>query len=176
MAATPNSRVVFLTGALAFTLLVIWHAADLRLASYMLLGSAATLLLLGGGAWLLMRLLGKLPQKMGPTWRFGFANVLRRGGTSSSQILAFGLGIMVLILLSMIRSDLQRGGIGANAPVNLLDFYADKLRELAEGRTWSPQTEVGQATQSAMERRFDWVSKLATIQSAPEAISLDALA
>ena len=39
-------------------------------------------------------------------WRFSLANISRRPGSSVIQIVAFGLGVMVLLLLSTVRSDL----------------------------------------------------------------------
>ena len=43
---------------------------------------------------------------MGVAWRYGLANVSRRGGGSVVQIVAFGLGLMMLLLLAVVRGDL----------------------------------------------------------------------
>jgi putative ABC transport system permease protein len=42
----------------------------------------------------------------GVAWRYGLANVSRRGRESVVQIVAFALGLMVLLLLSVVRNDL----------------------------------------------------------------------
>jgi putative ABC transport system permease protein len=42
----------------------------------------------------------------GAAWRYGLANVGRRGRDSIVQVAAFGIGLMVLILLTIVRSGL----------------------------------------------------------------------
>ncbi len=43
---------------------------------------------------------------VGVAWRYGVANLSRRRAESVVQIAAFGLGMMVLLLLGLVRSDL----------------------------------------------------------------------
>ena len=52
--------------------------------------------------WLLRRLRTRL---RGP-WRYGLANVSRRPAASIAQIASLGLGLMVLMLLTFVRTDL----------------------------------------------------------------------
>jgi putative ABC transport system permease protein len=56
----------------------------------------------------LVRLTGRLRGGVGIAWRYGLANVSRRGAGSVVQIVAFGLGLMVLLLLAVVRGDLLR--------------------------------------------------------------------
>jgi putative ABC transport system permease protein len=52
-------------------------------------------------------------------WRYGLANIARRGRDSVVQIVAFGLGLMVLLLLALVRDDLLqdwRASLPADAP------------------------------------------------------------
>jgi putative ABC transport system permease protein len=42
----------------------------------------------------------------GVAWRYGLANISRRGTESVVQIVAFGLSLMVLLLLTIVRNDL----------------------------------------------------------------------
>ena len=86
--------------------LIAWHAKDLRLAAYVLGGATVTVLALCALAYLLIRILGRLRQRVGTAWRFGFANITRRAGGSVMQMVAFGLGIMMLLLISLVRGDL----------------------------------------------------------------------
>ena len=83
--------------------------ADLKLVVFVLGGIMATLLILAASAYLLILLLNRLRSRVGIAWRFGLANISRRPGSSVVQIVAFGLGIMVLLLLSTVRSDLLDG-------------------------------------------------------------------
>jgi putative ABC transport system permease protein len=60
---------------------------------------------------------------VGVAWRYGLANVSRRGGGSVVQIVAFGLGLMVLLLLAVVRSDLLadwRHSLPVDVPNNFL--------------------------------------------------------
>ena len=45
--------------------------------------------------------------RVGVAWRYGIANVARRGRESSVQVVAFGIGLMVLLLLTIVRTELM---------------------------------------------------------------------
>ncbi len=51
--------------------------------------------------------LERLRGGVGVAWRYGIANVARRGRESSVQVVAFGLGLMVLLLLTLVRTELM---------------------------------------------------------------------
>ncbi|KAA3629173.1 MAG: ABC transporter permease [Proteobacteria bacterium] len=93
-------------GALALAGLMLWISRDPPLTIWLLAGTAGTLLLLGGGAWLLVRLLAPLRKRVGVALRFGLAGIARRPADSVVQVMAFGVGIMALLLLSVVRNDL----------------------------------------------------------------------
>ena len=59
-------------------------------------------------ALLLVILAGRLRGSVGVAWRYGVANLSRRRAESVVQIVAFGTGIMVLLLLAIIRGDLEQ--------------------------------------------------------------------
>jgi putative ABC transport system permease protein len=103
--------------------LLYWQIGELYLVLYTLGGMLGTLLLLALGAWGLVNLLKGLRQRVGVAWRFGLANIARRPAGSVVQIVAFGLGIMVLLLLSTVRNDLLddwRGSLPPGAPNHFL--------------------------------------------------------
>lgn len=81
---------------------------DVRLVSYVAGGTVATILLLALMGWLLVRSLGGLRRAVGVSWRYGVANIARRGSESVVQLVAFGMGLMVLLLLLVVRNDLLR--------------------------------------------------------------------
>lgn len=131
-------RTVTLYGsaALAIAALLLWHVQDVRLALLTFAGLAATLLILVGVAAIMVRLLARLRGRVGITWRFGFANLARHGRTSIMQIAAFGAGMMVLLLLGIVRTDLlshwQRS-LPADAPNHfLINIQADQRAALTE--------------------------------------------
>jgi putative ABC transport system permease protein len=69
-------------------------------------------------------------------WRFGLANIARRPGSSVIQIVAFGLGIMVLLLLSTVRNDLLndwRRSLPPDAPNHfLINVQPDQVTEIQQ--------------------------------------------
>jgi putative ABC transport system permease protein len=67
---------------------------------------AAALYLVGRG---LVALMGRFRSGVGVAWRYGLANVARRGRASAVQVVAFGLGLTVLLLLTLVRTDLLEG-------------------------------------------------------------------
>ncbi|MDX1528155.1 MAG: FtsX-like permease family protein [Gammaproteobacteria bacterium] len=97
---------LYAAAALAFGTLILWQARDLVLASYVIGGGVATMAVLCLVAMLLVRSLSRFRRRVGVAWRFGFANITRRAGASTLQIVGFGVGIMVMLLLSLVRSDL----------------------------------------------------------------------
>ena len=119
----PSSLVAYLMGVSALSLLIFVQAGDFRLTAYALGGTAAALLLLGGLAVLLVRVLKSVRSRVGVAWRFGLANISRRGGASVVQVVGFGLGIMALLLLTLVRADLLglwQGRLPADAPNRFL--------------------------------------------------------
>lgn len=93
-------------GAAIFALLL-WQVGDLRLTAWVAAGflvAAAGLIVIGGAlVWLATRIRGTA----GAAWRYAVASLARRGGESVVQVVAFGLGIMVLLLLTVVRNDLM---------------------------------------------------------------------
>lgn len=77
-----------------------------RVAGYILGGTMAVLILLAVSARLLVRSLAGLRSRVGIAWRFGLANVARRPQESVLQIVALGVGMLVLLVLTFVRSDL----------------------------------------------------------------------
>jgi putative ABC transport system permease protein len=67
---------------------------------------AAALYLVGRG---LVAVMGRFRSGVGVAWRYGLANVARRGRDSAVQVVAFGLGLTVLLLLTIVRTDLLEG-------------------------------------------------------------------
>ncbi|MGD8934514.1 MAG: FtsX-like permease family protein, partial [Gammaproteobacteria bacterium] len=98
--------VVYLAVVVCMALLLYWQIGDIRLVTTVLGGIFATLVVLALAAYLLILLLNRLRGQVGVAWRFGLANISRRPASSVIQIVAFGLGIMVMLLLSTVRSDL----------------------------------------------------------------------
>ena len=80
---------------------------DARLSLYLGAGLAVFLAVLAAAGTGLVLLAGRLRGRVGVAWRFGVANLSRRRAESVVQLVAFGTGIMVLLLLGIIREDLN---------------------------------------------------------------------
>jgi len=106
--------------ALAVVLaLVYWAVRDVRLFVDCLLGLVAFTALLAGAGALLVQVAGRLRGRVGVAWRYGVANLSRRRADSLVQIIAFGAGLMVLLLLGVVRRDLEndwRRALPVDAP------------------------------------------------------------
>lgn len=96
---------------------------DAKLVSYVAVGVVLTAALLYAAGWVLVRATRGLRGGAGIAWRYGLANVSRRGRESIVQIVAFGLGLTVLLLLAVVRNDLLddwRRSLPADAPNHFL--------------------------------------------------------
>src|SRR3546814_12807003 len=54
----------------------------------------------------MVALVRRLRSRLRGALRYGLANVSRRAGTSIAQVSALGLGLMALLLLTFVRTDL----------------------------------------------------------------------
>ncbi|HEY0093403.1 MAG TPA: FtsX-like permease family protein, partial [Archangium sp.] len=102
----PSSWLVGLLGVVGLAALLWWKAGSAGLASAMLLGIIATLGVLAALAWGLISVVRRLRSRLRGSLRYGLANVSRRAATSVAQVSALGLGLMALLLLTFVRTDL----------------------------------------------------------------------
>ena len=96
---------------------------DPKLVSYAAVGVGSISLALYAAGWLLVRGTRRVRGRAGIAWRYGLANVARRGRESVVQIVAFGLGLTVLLLLAVVRNDLLdewRRSLPRDAPNHFL--------------------------------------------------------
>jgi putative ABC transport system permease protein len=109
--------------AVAVVLLLIYSVVpEPRLFWYCTGGLAAFVLTLTLAGVALVTLAGRLRGRVGVAWRFGVANLSRRRAESVVQLVAFGTGIMVLLLLSILRDDLN-GDWQRTLPQNLPNYF-----------------------------------------------------
>ncbi|QKK03191.1 MAG: FtsX-like permease family protein [Pseudomonadota bacterium] len=79
---------------------------EVRLALIVLGGSAGLAGLLAAAGWLAMRLARLASRHARADWRFGLAGLQRRRGQGIIQVTALGLGLMALLLLMIVRTEL----------------------------------------------------------------------
>ncbi len=127
--------------AAAVIALLYWAVRDLGLVRDALLGlSGFTLVLVAAGLALVLAA-GRLRGRVGVAWRYGIANLSRRRADSLVQIVAFGTGLMALLLLGLVRGDLEsdwRRTLPADAPnyffINIPPADRDAFVEFLEAR------------------------------------------
>lgn len=90
----------------AMALLMTRYTGSTPLTLGVLGGALAALVLLGALAWLLLRGSRGLHRRVGAAWRYGLNNLWRRPWSSAGQILAFGLTLMAMALIALLRNDL----------------------------------------------------------------------
>jgi putative ABC transport system permease protein len=136
---------VYLFAIGAVLALLYWLVRDARLVTVVAAGIGATFLVLALAGWLLVRALGPLRRGVGVAWRYGLANIARRGRDSVVQIVAFGLGLMVLLLLALVRDDLLndwRASLPADAPnyfmINIRPDEGEAVKAFFRGRGLPP--------------------------------------
>jgi putative ABC transport system permease protein len=103
-------------------LLIYWVVPSGRIFLYFTAGLAAFVLVLTLAGLLLVALAGRLRGRVGVAWRFGVANLSRRRAESVVQLVAFGTGIMVLLLLAILREDLH-GDWQRTLPPDLPNYF-----------------------------------------------------
>ena len=105
---------------------------DVRLSLWFLAGICAAVLVLAAGGLALVRLASHVRGTAGAAWRYGIANLARRRAESTTQIVAFGLGVMLLLALAILRDDLivdWRASLPANVPNYFFVNVASDQRE-----------------------------------------------
>lgn len=85
--------------------LIVYQANDLELAGNVLAGTVGMLVVLGLAAIGLVALVRRFHGDRVCGWRFGLASLARRPQTSSVQLVGFGLGLLALLLLAVVRHD-----------------------------------------------------------------------
>ena len=106
MPSAPSEIIVAGIAMASFALLLFYFVRDILLLTIIILGMLLISSLLYFVGRLLASFLGQLRGGAGAAWRYGLANVSRRGRDSAIQIVAFGLALTALLLLSFVRTDL----------------------------------------------------------------------
>jgi len=96
----------YTAAALLFPALVVWQAQDLKLASLFLAGLALTLLALTVFAMGLLLLIEQYKSHAGITVRIGLTYLTRRRYNTLTESVGFGLGLMAIIVLVLVRTDM----------------------------------------------------------------------
>ncbi|MGI9199799.1 MAG: ABC transporter permease [Woeseiaceae bacterium] len=135
MPPAPSRLLVAGLSLAAVAALLYRAVGDARMLLILLVGIvviAAALYVVGR---LLVASMGRFRSGVGVAWRYGLANVARRGRASAVQVVAFGLGLTMLLLLTIVRTDLLQGWrqtIDADAPNHfMINIQPHELESVA---------------------------------------------
>ncbi|SDB16079.1 ABC transporter permease [Pseudomonas sp. NFACC13-1] len=143
MLPIPSSSWVIYGAALGALGLIMWRLSlDLVLTFALLGGGVVAALVLGGLLLLLLQSLRRLLARAALPWRLGLGQLLRHPLAAAGQALAFGLILLSMALIALLRGELLdtwQNQLPKNAPnyfaLNILpndkQAFTDKLLELS---------------------------------------------
>lgn len=116
----PSSAWLIYGLAIGIVGILIWrYTDDLKMTSVIIGVGLAALLALGLLVYVLLRFSRRLLPHLGLTWRFGLQGLLKNSRGSVSQILAFSITLVAMVLSFSVRTDLLedwRKQLPENAP------------------------------------------------------------
>lgn len=137
-APKPMALATYGLGGVVYVALLLWQAGDVKLglitAAAFLLGLALFALIGWLGLKSLRTLRGAIDSQ---SWRFAVTSLQRRPAATVVQIVALALGLMALLLLTVVRSDLigaWRNATPADAPNHFVINIQPDQKDLIEAR------------------------------------------
>lgn len=146
----PASVGVLLTGLFGFAGALLWASRDMKLGLMTVGGFALATLLFAGATWLVLKLLRKwVPTDTTPRWLLlATRQVMARPVYAVVQVSALSVGLLALVLLVLLRTDLISSWRKAT-PVNAPDRFVINV-----------QPDQTQAFQAALKQSgvkgYDW--------------------
>ena len=146
----PASVGVLLTGLFGFAGALLWASRDMKLGLMTVGGFAVATLLFAGATWLALKLLRKwVPTDTTPRWLLlATRQVMARPVYAVVQVSALSVGLLALVLLVLLRTDLISSWRKAT-PVNAPDRFVINV-----------QPDQTQAFQAALKlagvKGYDW--------------------
>jgi len=151
-ALRPAAAGVMLLGLLGFAVALLLASSDLQLGLITVGGFALAALLFAGGGWLALWLIGRMmPGEHAPRWlKLATRQVTARPVYAMVQVSALSLGLLALVLLVLLRTDLissWRQATPANAPDRFVinvqpeqaqPFQAALAQAGVQGYDWYP--------------------------------------
>lgn len=103
---TLSQRVVVAIGAVAVVGLVWFYSGDVLLTAALLGGGLIALAGVSLMAAVLIRVVRRYGSRLGTTWRLGLSNLQRHSRQNAFQIMVFSIALMLLFILTLLRSSL----------------------------------------------------------------------
>ncbi len=125
---------VYASSLMTLALIAWWQAGHWKLAAMVLGGTIGTVVVLAVGAWLMVKGLNFGRTHSRSAVRFAIAGLIRRASSSVAQVVAFGLGMLALMLLTLVRGELLdewKGALPDNAPnFFLINIQPDEVTDV----------------------------------------------
>lgn len=120
--------------------LIVWQGFETpRLALWTLAAAAALAVWIAASGYALLRLAGSAGASLRPAWRYAVTLLSRRAARSLAELVAFGLVLTVILLLTGVRHDLVttwRSALPANLPnlfvINIQGNQRGAIKDLLE--------------------------------------------
>ena len=139
---TTSSLITYGLGTCGGLTLLVWYSNSLWLTFWALAGGCLVCVVFGVMATLLLRAGRLAGMQAGSLWRLALAGLQRRRRENVTQIMIFGLAIMLLLILVLIRTSLLdewRQQIPENAPnhfvMNVTGTEVDAMQSLLQDHT-----------------------------------------
>lgn len=141
--AAPPSQILSYGAAVVGSLgLLIWYSGSIELTAWTLLGTLGALALFGAMATVLLRGGRVVGMQAGSGLRLALAGLQRRRRENIAQILIFGLAIMLLLILVLLRTallDEWRKQVPEDAPnhfaLNIAPADVEEIRALLDANS-----------------------------------------
>lgn len=106
VAPSAADRLTYVAAVVGTIGLMWWYSRDIYLTLLIFTGATAAIVILSAVAYGLLRSGRVLGMQAGSVWRLALAGMQRRGQENTLQILVFGLAIMLLLILFLVRTAL----------------------------------------------------------------------
>ena len=103
-------------GALLLAGLLVGVARDWLLGAWVVIGFALAFAVYAAVGGLVLAGLGRVRGVAGSGWRYGIASLRRRPVASLVQVLALGMGLTALLLLTLVRGDTRHAAAATGKP------------------------------------------------------------
>jgi putative ABC transport system permease protein len=101
-----GAGLAYFLGFVTLAALVVWRAGDVKLGGIAVGGFVAVMIVTGIAGALLIEAAAASRGAAGRFWRVGLANLKRRRAASLTQVMALGLGLMAMLMLTIVRNDM----------------------------------------------------------------------
>ncbi len=129
--APASQKVAWAAAVFGSLFLLLWYSQSLMLTMWTLLGACVVIVIFGSLAYVLLKSGRVVGMQAGSAWKLALSGLQRRRKENVMQILVFGMAIMLLLVLVLLRTALVtewRSQVPDNAPNHfVMNIAADEV-------------------------------------------------